>query len=77
MANRWATRLGLMIFVSIQMIFGSPATSRAATCEPSIAKAVAVEGKVDVRHPPDTQWQPVKLHDAFCPGDIKIGRAHV
>jgi len=47
-----------------------PATSRAATCEPSIAKAMAVEGKVDVRRPPDTQWQPVKLHDTFCPGDM-------
>ena len=69
-ANRWATCSGFMVCTSILMVLLSPATSRAATCEPSIAKAMAVEGKVDVRHPDETQWQPVKLHDTFCPGDM-------
>ena len=34
------------------------------------SKAMAVEGKVDVRHPDETQWRPVKLNDTFCPGDV-------
>lgn len=69
-ANRWAACSGLMVCTSILMVLLSPATSRAAICEPSIAKATAVEGKVDVRHPTETHWQPVKLHDTFCPGDM-------
>jgi len=69
-ANRWATCSGFMVCTSILTVLLSPATSRAATCEPSIAKAMAVEGKVDVRHPDETQWQTVKLHDTFCPGDM-------
>lgn len=69
-ANRWATCSGLMVCAGILTVMFSPATSFAATCEPSVAKAMAVEGKVDVRHPDETQWQPVKLHDTFCPGDV-------
>jgi len=68
--NRWATCSGLMVCTGILTVLLSPATSRAATCEPSIAKAMGVEGKVDVRHADETQWQPVKLHDTFCPGDV-------
>lgn len=68
--NRWATCAGLMVCTGILTVLLSPATSFAATCEPWIAKAMAVEGKVDVRHTDETQWQPVKLHDAFCPGDM-------
>ncbi len=69
-ANRWATCSGLLVCTVILTVFMSPSTSFAATCEPSIAKAMAVEGKVDVRHPDGTQWQSVKLHDTFCPGDV-------
>jgi tetratricopeptide (TPR) repeat protein/opacity protein-like surface antigen len=69
-ANRWATCSGLMVCAGILTVLLSPATSFAATCEQSVAKAMAVEGKVDVRHPDETQWQPVKLHDTFCPGDV-------
>jgi len=69
-ANRWATCSGLMACTGILTVLLSPATSLAATCEQSVATAMAVEGKVDVRHPDETQWQPVKLHDTFCPGDV-------
>jgi tetratricopeptide (TPR) repeat protein len=59
-----------MVCTGILTVLLSPATSLAATCDQSGAKAMAVEGKVDVRHPEETQWQPVKLHDTFCPGDV-------
>ena len=68
--NRWVTCSGLMVCAGIMTVLLSPATSFATTCEQSVAKAMAVEGKVDVRHPNETQWQPVKLHDTFCPGDV-------
>lgn len=69
-ANRWATCSGLMVCTGILTVLLSPAVSLAATCDPGIAKAMAVEGKVDVRATDSTQWRPVKLYDTFCPGDI-------
>ena len=69
-ASRCSTCLGLVVCSSILLDLLSPATSRAATCEPPIAKAMAVEGKVDVRSTDSTQWRPVKLNDIFCPGDL-------
>ena len=68
--NLWAICSGLVACTGMLTVVFSPATSFAATCEQSVAKAMAVEGKVDVRHPEETQWQPVKLHDTFCPGDV-------
>ena len=68
--NRWATCSSLMLCTGILMGLWFPVTSLAATCEQSVAKAMAVEGKVDVRRTDETQWQPVKLHDTFCPGDV-------
>jgi tetratricopeptide (TPR) repeat protein len=59
-----------MVCAGMLTVLLSPATPLAATCAQSVAKAMAVEGKVDVRHPDETQWQPVKLHDTFCPGDV-------
>ncbi len=69
-ANRWGVCASLMVCSSILLGVLSPAPSRAATCEPPIAKAMAVEGKVDVRSTDSTQWRPVKLNDTFCPGDV-------
>jgi len=61
-------RLVVCASVVTSMLF--PVASYAATCEQAIAKAMAVEGKVDVRESGSTQWTPVKLHDTFCPGDV-------
>jgi tetratricopeptide (TPR) repeat protein len=69
-ANKWAICSSLMVCSSILLDVLSPTTSSAATCEPPIAKAMAVEGKVDVRSTDSTQWRPVKLNDTFCPGDV-------
>ena len=46
-----------------------PDASWAATCEQWVAKAVSVEGSVEVQRAGETQWQTVKLDDTFCPGD--------
>jgi tetratricopeptide (TPR) repeat protein len=60
----------LIVCAAIMITLLSPSLSSAATCEPPIAKAMAVEGKVDVRTTESTQWRPVKLYDTFCPGDV-------
>ena len=46
-----------------------PCVTWAATCDQWIAKAVSVEGIVEVQRAGETQWQTVKLDDTFCPGD--------
>ena len=60
----------LIICAAVMINVLSPSLSSAASCDPPIAKAMAVEGKVDVRTTDSTQWRPVKLHDTFCPGDV-------
>src|SRR5215510_2643737 len=60
----------LIICAAVMINVLAPSLSSAASCEPPIAKAMAVEGKVDVRTTDSTQWRPVKLNDSFCPGDV-------
>src|SRR5512146_1802579 len=69
-ANRWATCSGLTICAGFVTVILFSNTSFAATCEQTVAKAMAVEGKVDVRSTDSTQWHLVKLYDTFCPGDV-------
>src|SRR5688572_19257749 len=66
-----------MYLAVLGMLFGFiagfllPSTAvAAASCEVWIAKAVSVQGAVQVRRAGATQWMPVQLHDTFCPGDI-------
>lgn len=44
-------------------------SSGAARCDPWAAKAVSVQGSVEVKKAGETQWGPVHLNDTFCPGD--------
>jgi tetratricopeptide (TPR) repeat protein len=61
--------LSLLACAGIALAF-CPAVSRADTCEKGVAKAVSVQGLVEVRRAGEAQWQQVKLNDAFCPGDV-------
>jgi tetratricopeptide (TPR) repeat protein len=49
--------------------------ARAATvCDPPIAKMVSVQGDVQVRRVGQTQVQPARLNETYCPGDrIQVG----
>ena len=46
-----------------------PKSSFAAPCEQWVAKVVSVQGTVEVQPMGETQWQPVKINDTYCPGD--------
>jgi tetratricopeptide (TPR) repeat protein len=54
------------VIVSI-MLFSE--SSFATTCKQWFAKAVSVQGKVEVKRVGETQWQPVRLNDTYCAGD--------
>ncbi len=47
-----------------------PGNVSAERCEKWVAKAVSVQGTVEVRKEGETQWQPAKLNDTYCPGDV-------
>ena len=51
---------------------GAPSFSAAAasTCEPWVAKLVSVQGNVEVRRAGEMQWQPIRLDETYCAGDM-------
>jgi len=66
--KRWAYRLAVIGASSLAALL-SPHAFPAETPEQWVAKAVSVQGTVEVRRVGQTQWQPVKLNDTFRPGD--------
>jgi tetratricopeptide (TPR) repeat protein len=59
----------VIFMASITTFMLYPDASSAETCEKPVAKVVSVQGTVEVQRASDTQWQPVTLHDTYCPGD--------
>jgi len=62
--------LRLIICASLLTLLLYPYASAAETCEQWVAKVVSVQGTVEVRRVGETQWQPAKLNDTYCPGDV-------
>jgi tetratricopeptide (TPR) repeat protein len=63
-------RLPLFLSLGIALVFGAAADpAQAQSCEPQVARATSVQGTVEMRRGATASWQPVKLNDAFCPGD--------
>jgi tetratricopeptide (TPR) repeat protein len=63
------TRVGVAVALAVALIIPLGSSAQAQSCEPQVARAVSVQGTVEMRRPPSATWQPVKLNDAFCPGD--------
>jgi len=61
--------ISLLIYTFVLAIF-YPDSVRAEKCEKWVAKAVSVQGTVEVRREGETRWQPVNLNDTYCPGDV-------
>jgi hypothetical protein len=62
--------LSILILWS-SLVFASiyPGAAAAETCEHWVAKVVSVQGRVESQRLGDTQWQPAKFDDTYCPGD--------
>ncbi|MGH8574292.1 MAG: hypothetical protein ACREX8_17200, partial [Gammaproteobacteria bacterium] len=59
-----------LAFVLIVLGFWSTCEVRAAgRCDPGIAEAVSVQGRVEVKWSSAQEWQSVRLRDTFCVGD--------
>ena len=74
-------RVTLLLLVFVLGASLRPFFAVAQTCEEPIGKMVSVQGTVESQKAGDSQWQPVKLNDALCPGDtirvLKNSRAEV
>lgn len=68
MKNKGAPLL-FRLWASLLTIWLSPFISFAQTQEQSVAKAVSVQGTVEVQLVGSTQWQLVRLNDTFRAGD--------
>jgi tetratricopeptide (TPR) repeat protein len=58
----------LLILIVVSIIL-APMSVTASTCEQWVARAVSVEGTVEVKRAGETGWQPVQPDDTFCAGD--------
>ncbi len=62
--------LSLIICISSVIVLLRPGDSSGETCEKWVAKVVSVQGIVQVKRVGETKWQPVKLNETYCPGDV-------
>ena len=63
------TQLVLPFFLCVLTLAVAPGNISAQTCEKWVAKAVSIEGRVEVKREGETQWQQVQLDETFCAGD--------
>lgn len=69
MKRRCSSLLRFILWTSFLTALLYPYASPGETREESVARAVSVQGTVEAQRVGETQWQPVKLHDTFRPGD--------
>ena len=67
--KRGVVPLFFCLWAGLLTIWPSPFISFAQTQSDWVAKAVSVQGTVEVQLVGSTQWQPVQLNDTFRPGD--------
>jgi tetratricopeptide (TPR) repeat protein len=65
----YVKHLLLASLLCLMAVTVAPGNTSAQTCEQWIAKAVSVEGKVEVKREGETQWQQVQRNETFCGGD--------
>jgi tetratricopeptide (TPR) repeat protein len=68
--RRSGALLYLVLRTSFLTVLFSPYVVFAQTQSDWVAKAISVQGTVEVQSVGGTQWQPVKLNDTFRPGDV-------
>src|SRR5438445_8993428 len=57
-----------------ELLLQPPVLPAATPCDPPIAQMVSVQGNVVVRRAGQTQSQPARLNETYCPGDrIQVG----
>jgi tetratricopeptide (TPR) repeat protein len=65
----WCFLVALLTCAGVAIAL-TPGAASAATCEKWAGKVVSLQGTVQAKIAGGTEWQPVKLNDTFCPGDM-------
>src|SRR5438093_10260946 len=59
----------------VELLLRPPVLPAATPCDPPVAQMVSVQGSVVVRRAGQTQSQPARLNETYCPGDrIQVGK---
>ena len=61
--------LKLLLCLSFVIALLYPCAASGERCEQWVARAVSVQGTVEVKRVGEALWQPVNLNDTYCPGD--------
>jgi tetratricopeptide (TPR) repeat protein len=62
--------LNFILLITFSFKFLLPVEAAEKRCDQWVSKAVSVQGIVEVRKTGETNWEPVKLNDTFCGGDM-------
>lgn len=58
------------------LFLGCSQTLSAQECAPSVAWAISIQGRVEMKSPEEPRWRAVRQGDRFCPGDyLRVGRS--
>ncbi|MDH4233361.1 MAG: FecR domain-containing protein, partial [Nitrospirota bacterium] len=60
----------LLLFTTVVVTSLFPCDAVADTCDQWVAQVVSVQGSVQARRVDEPNWQPVRLNDTYCPGDM-------
>src|SRR5262245_19130430 len=69
MKRRCLPLLSFLVWASFLPVLLSPNAAHAQPRAEGVARAVSVQGTVEVQRVGETRWQPVQLNDTFRPGD--------
>ena len=69
MNRTYSYPLHIVLPAMLLMVLLYSSGSSAEMCETWVAKVVSVQGTIESQRVGETQWQPVRLQDTYCPGD--------
>jgi tetratricopeptide (TPR) repeat protein len=61
---------GLLACFGVVIASLYPSAALGATCEKWAGKVVSAQGTVEVQRVGTTEWEPAKLNETYCPGDV-------
>ncbi|HSD29706.1 MAG TPA: FecR domain-containing protein, partial [Vicinamibacteria bacterium] len=72
--RRPASGLGLVVLILTVVLSAVSLPAQSPDCPDWIARTVSAQGRVEMRRAGQSQWLPVKLERAHCPGDaVRLG----
>src|SRR5690606_2098154 len=71
-----ACLVSLSVMVSLLTGALSADAAVVSPCEPWVARLASAQGRVEVRRAGEAQWQPARLDETYCAGDMMRVQEH-